>query len=86
MSRNLNAWDLFWTNSRKVASGKRIAGDIRAMVNARSLQFECARVLHESLVVPVLMYGSQTMIWREKERSRISAAMMDNDAAMMENE
>ena len=26
--------------------------------------------MHESLLVPVLMYGSETMIWREKERSR----------------
>ena len=30
---------------------------------------ECARVLHETLLVPVLMYGSETMIWKEKERS-----------------
>ena len=42
------------------------------LVNARSLQLECARVFHESLLVPVLMYGSESMIWREKERSRIS--------------
>ena len=26
----------------------------------------------------VLTYGSETMIWREKERSRISAVQMDN--------
>ena len=29
-------------------------------------------------MVPVLMYGSETMIWREKERSRIRAVQMDN--------
>ena len=33
-------------------------------------------VLHESLLVPPLMYGSETMIW--KERSRIRAVQMDN--------
>ena len=32
------------------------------LVNARGLQLECARVLHESLKVPVLTYGSKTMI------------------------
>ena len=49
------------------------------MVNAMSLQPECARVLHESLLlVPVLTYGSETMIWREKERSRIRAEQLDN--------
>ena len=40
--------------SRKVASGRRVAGAIRSLVNAWSLQLDCARVLHESLLVPVL--------------------------------
>ena len=35
-------------------------------------------VLHESLLVPVITYGSETMIWREKEKSRIRAMQMDN--------
>ena len=48
--------------SRKVASGRRVAGALRSLVNARSLQLDCARVLHESLLVPVLTYGSVTMI------------------------
>ena len=47
--------------SRKVASGRRVAGAIRSLVNARSLQLECAKVLHESLLVPVLTYGSDTI-------------------------
>ena len=42
------------------------------------MQFECARVLHETLLVPVLMYGSETMLWKEKERSKIRAVQMDN--------
>ena len=45
-----------------MASGRRVAVTIRALVNARSLQLECARVLHESMFVPVLMYGSETML------------------------
>ena len=39
---------------------------------------ECARVLHESLLVPVLMCGSDTMIWREEEISKIRSVQMDN--------
>ena len=58
--------------------GKRLAGAIRSLVNARSLQLECIRVLHESLLVPVLVYGSETVIWREKETSRIRALQIDN--------
>ena len=56
-------------NHRKVASGRRIAGAIRSLVNAWGLQLEFARVLHEKLLVPVL---SEKMIW-EEERSRIRA-------------
>ena len=63
--------------SRKMASGRRVAGGIRSLVNARSLQLECARVLHESLLMPVLTYGSEIMI-RKKEMSRIRAVQMDN--------
>ena len=48
--------------TKKVASGRRVAGAIRSLVNPRSLQLECARVLHEPLLVPVLTYGSETMI------------------------
>ena len=36
---------------RKVANGRMVAGAIRSLVNAWGLQLECARVLHELLVV-----------------------------------
>ena len=64
--------------SRKVASGRRVARAIRSLVNPRILQLEFARILHESLLVPVLTYGNETMIWREKEMSRIMVVQMDN--------
>ena len=70
--------------SRKVASGRRVAGAIRSLVNARSLQLECARVLHESLLVSFLTYGSETIVWREKERSRIWAVQMDNPRGLLD--
>ena len=65
-----NIWDVFWTNQvemkqsapKKVASGRRVAGVTRSLVNARGLYLECARILHESLFVPVLFYGSEIMI------------------------
>ena len=45
---------------RKVASGRKFAG----------FTAECAKVLHETSLMPVLMYGSETMIWKEKEKFR----------------
>ena len=35
-------------------------------------------VLHETLLVHVLTYGSETMLWEEKEISRIRVVQMDN--------
>ena len=54
-------------------SGRRVTCAIRSLVNARGPQLECARALHELLLVLALMYGSEkTIIWKGKERSRIS--------------
>ena len=64
--------------NRKVASGKRVAGAIRSLVNVKDLQLERARVLLETLLVHVLMYGNETMIWREKKISRVRPVQMDN--------
>ena len=62
--------------TRKMVSGRRVAGALRSLVNVSDLQLECDRVLHETLLVPVLMYCSETMLW--KKRSRIRAVQMDN--------
>ena len=64
--------------SRKVVSWRRVAGVARSLVNTRDLQLECAIVLHQTLRVPVLMYGSETMLWKEKEISRVRAVHMNN--------
>ena len=60
------------TNERKAA------GTIRSLVNACYLQFECARVLHETMLVSVLMYGSETILGKGKDRSRIRSVQMEN--------
>ena len=53
-----------------MASGRRVACPLRSLVNSRDL--------HETFLVPVLMYGSETMLWKERERSRIRGVQMDN--------
>ena len=82
MSQNLNTWDESGTYeaecSRKVTSGRRVAGAIRSLVNARSLQLECARILHESLLMFVLTYDIERMIWRKKEKYRIWVVQIDS--------
>ena len=55
-----------------------VAGAIMSLVNAKDLQLECARVLNETLLESDLMYDSEIMLWKEKERSRIRAMQKDN--------
>ena len=56
----------------------RVAGAITFMVNDRDLQLKCARHLHETFLVPVLMYDSEIVLWNKKEKSRIKDVQMDN--------
>ena len=46
--------------------------------NAGDFQIECAGVLHEVLLIPVLIYGSETVLWRERGRSGIRTVQMDS--------
>ena len=59
-----------------------MVGVIRSLVIARDLQIDCGRVLHETLLVPVLTYDSETMMRKEKERSMIRDVQMDNLRAL----
>ena len=34
--------------------------------------------MHEKFFVPILMYGSEKMLWREKKKSSVRAVQMDN--------
>ena len=60
-----------------------VSGASRSLVNAMGLQLQCTKVLNETLLVPVLMYGSETMIWKEEERSRIRAVRMDKIRSLL---
>ena len=56
---------------------------VEGAINTRGLQLQRARVLHETLFVPVLLYDSETMIWSEKERSRIRVVQKYNLGSLL---
>ena len=67
MCQSSNIWNVFWIYQvhilssecrRKVVSA-RIACAIKSLINVMGLQLECARVLQNSLLVPVLLYDSE---------------------------
>src|SRR5678815_2551252 len=59
------------------------AGAIKSLVNVKGLSLECARVLHEGMLLPVLFYGSETMVWNKKYRSKVQCVQMDNLRSML---
>src|SRR5678816_2452184 len=64
--------------SRKVVNGRKVVGAIKSLVNVKGLSLECARVLHESMLLTVLLYSSETMVWNKKYRSKVQSVLMDN--------
>ena len=50
--------------------GRKVTGAIRSLLNARGL--------HEGPLGSVLMFGSETVVWREMERYRVGTLQMDN--------
>ena len=60
------------TDDRKVASGRKVAGVLRSLVNGRGLQLSVQRcfISHCSCLFCCM---AKTMIWRENDRSRIRA-------------
>ena len=58
--------------------GRRVAGFVSSMVKKNGLNVECARAtIHNVVLVPTLLYGSETICLKEKEMSRIRALEMD---------
>src|SRR5678816_879745 len=57
--------------SRKVVNGRKVAGAIKSLVNVKGLSLECATVLHEGMLSPVLMYSCETMVWNKRYRSKV---------------
>ena len=49
-------------------SGRKVTDAIRSIVNAMDLQLECARVLHEALLAPLLTYGSETILYGRRRK------------------
>ena len=85
MSHNLNIWDVFWTNQvqieQNVVGQWQVGGGLQVPSGPWLMLGICSLsvlVLHETLLAPVLIYGSETMLWKQEERSRIRAVQMDN--------
>src|SRR5678816_842231 len=60
--------------SMKVVNGRKMAGAIKSLVDVKGISLECARVLHDGMLLPVLMYSSETMVWNKRYRYKVSVS------------
>ena len=63
--------------NQRVIQGKKVGGIVRNLVKRNGLSVECARTIHEVVLVPTLLYGSETVYLKERDISRIRAVEMD---------
>ena len=47
-------------------------------MDVKRLSLECASVLRDGKLLPVLMYSSKTMVWNKRYRSKVQCVQMDN--------
>ena len=85
MCRNLDIWGVFSTN--QVQMRQRVVGCwlgvLQVLLGLWFMSEVCSlsvlgSCLSHSLLVPVLIYCSATMIWKEKEESRVSTLKINN--------
>ena len=72
MSPNSNTWNVFWM--RPVQMGQNVVGRWQVPSGPQLMLGICrlsVLVLNETLLVPALTYDSETMLYKEKVRSRI---------------
>jgi hypothetical protein len=61
---------------QRVMKGRNVCGAIKKLVNQKSLSLECARALHEGVLVPTLLYSNETLTVYERDVSRLQAVEM----------
>lgn len=53
---------------KKVMKESKVAGEIKALVDTKEFNWECVKVLHESMLISFQMYGNKIReIKKEKE-------------------
>ena len=62
---------------------RRVVDVFRSLLNPKTFQLKCARILHERLLLPVLVCGGEMVVRMEKERSRTRAVQMDNLSCLL---
>ncbi len=57
----------------RALQGRRVVGSLGRIMNGRSVSMEVKRDLRNTIIVPTLIYASETWAWNESQRSKVQA-------------
>ncbi|XP_060809954.1 uncharacterized protein LOC132904043 [Amyelois transitella] len=61
---------------RRVNAGNMVNGALHAFMSSQKLSKKARLAVHRGVLVPTLMYGSESWVWQKKHESRINAVEM----------
>ncbi|GBP92531.1 hypothetical protein EVAR_61850_1 [Eumeta japonica] len=57
---------------RKVNAGNKANATLLAIMNTKSVSRQARLAIHNGVLIPALMYGSESWVWQKKNESRIN--------------
>lgn len=61
---------------RRVKAGNRVNGALHAFMSSQKVSNRARLAVHRGVLVPTLMYGSDSWVWQKKDESKINAVEM----------
>lgn len=61
---------------RRVKKGNSVSGAIHSVMSSQTVSAKARMAIHNGVLVPTLMYGSESWVWQKKNESRINAVEM----------
>ncbi|GBP82570.1 hypothetical protein EVAR_87816_1 [Eumeta japonica] len=61
---------------KRVNAGNKANGALLVIVNSKSVFKQARLAMHNAVLIPTLMYGSESWVWQKKNESRINAVEM----------
>ncbi|GBP06466.1 hypothetical protein EVAR_4599_1 [Eumeta japonica] len=61
---------------RRVNAGNKLNGALLAIMNSKSVSRQTHLAIHNGDLIPTLIYGSESWVWKKKNESRINAVDM----------
>jgi hypothetical protein len=61
---------------RRVNAGNMVTGALHAFMGSRVVSKQAQLAVHNGVLLPTLMYGSESWVWQKKHTSRVNAVEM----------